>query len=261
MAMAMPQISPFDPHGDTSSTSIRWERWLSRFNSAMVGFDITTDKRKRALLLHFGGADLHDVFDTLPNTGAEDDFNAAVTALTTHFTPKQNIFYETIKFQDSKQESNESVSDYVTRLRQLAIRCKFTDVNREICIQLLKGCSSATFRRKAMEKERTLDKLLELAHSLEITTARLEDINPTPTATAINKMTSGPSIGHRQTNQYKQNTYRRNSRTCYLCGGEYPHKNRCPAEGKECSFCGKLNHFAKWNKQQVLRTHTLEMNW
>ena len=30
-----------------------------------------------------------------------------------------------------------------------------------------------------------------------------------------------------------------------FCGGNYPHQNKCPAQGKSCHKCGKLNHFSK----------------
>ena len=32
---------------------------------------------------------------------------------------------------------------------------------------------------------------------------------------------------------------------CGLCGGNYPHRSKCPAQGKSCHKCGKLNHFSK----------------
>ena len=32
---------------------------------------------------------------------------------------------------------------------------------------------------------------------------------------------------------------------CGLCDGSYPHRGICPAQGKKCMNCGKLNHFAK----------------
>ena len=32
---------------------------------------------------------------------------------------------------------------------------------------------------------------------------------------------------------------------CGLCGGKYPHDKQCPAKGKNCNKCGKLNHFAR----------------
>ena len=30
---------------------------------------------------------------------------------------------------------------------------------------------------------------------------------------------------------------------CRNCGGSFPHKGPCPAKGKQCRSCGKLNHF------------------
>ena len=41
-----------------------------------------------------------------------------------------------------------------------------------------------------------------------------------------------PKIGYRNTKRG-------------LCGGSYPHRGMCPAQGKKCMSCGKLNHFAK----------------
>ena len=34
--------------------------------------------------------------------------------------------------------------------------------------------------------------------------------------------------------------------TCRNCGYEYPHKtSTCPAKGKTCNFCKKVNHFSR----------------
>jgi hypothetical protein len=65
------------------------------------------------------------------------------------------------------------------------------------------------------------------------------------------------SAGHRQQNTYTRNTHRRNSQTCYRCGGEFPHRGQCPAEGRECSYCGRQNHFAK---VCLRRLHTQEIS-
>ncbi|CAC5394862.1 unnamed protein product [Mytilus coruscus] len=32
--------------------------------------------------------------------------------------------------------------------------------------------------------------------------------------------------------------------TCRNCGGDFPHANKCPAFGKSCNSCKKMNHFA-----------------
>ena len=38
-------------------------------------------------------------------------------------------------------------------------------------------------------------------------------------------------------------------RTCYSCGGQYPHEAGCPAEGQTCGNCGKQNHYASVCRQ------------
>ena len=43
----------------------------------------------------------------------------------------------------------------------------------------------------------------------------------------------------------KDNNYKSQQKTCYRCGGEFPHANKCPALGKTCSSCGKTDHFSR----------------
>ncbi|KAJ1145448.1 hypothetical protein NDU88_011734 [Pleurodeles waltl] len=35
------------------------------------------------------------------------------------------------------------------------------------------------------------------------------------------------------------------TKSCHWCGGSYPHQGPCPAQGKRCSMCKKMNHFVK----------------
>ena len=35
------------------------------------------------------------------------------------------------------------------------------------------------------------------------------------------------------------------NKTCFRCGGKYPHEKACPAESKTCNKCHKKGHFAK----------------
>jgi len=110
--------------------------------------------RQQALLLHYAGEATNEIFDTLPDTAAgegDDPFEKAIQALTNHFTPKQNREYEIYVFRQAKQESNESISAFQTRLRQLAVTCGFDDVDREIKTQIVQSCSSHKLRTKALK--------------------------------------------------------------------------------------------------------------
>ena len=238
--MAMPNLPAFDPYSDPPSLCTRWTKWQRRFEDAMIGFDITSAKRQRALLLHFGGEDLQDVFETLDNTGTVDEIKPALDALTAYFTPKKNTVYEAIIFRDAVQEENETIDQFCTRLRKLAKKCDFADSDREIQIQILAKCRSDYLRKRALEKERSLSNLLELARTIELAESRAKQIsNATSSCETVSKLTATrPKQGH------TQNTDSHN-RQCYKCGFDYPHESKCPAEGKECRACGQRNHFAR----------------
>ena len=78
------------------------------------------DARQRALLLHYAGEQVYDIFETLTDTGESDDFDKACEKLTAYFSPKKNIEYEVYVFRKEKQEIGETLDTYHTRLRRLA---------------------------------------------------------------------------------------------------------------------------------------------
>ena len=144
---------------DTSTQAARWKEWLSRFRNLLVPMNITDKKVRRALLLHYAGKTTNEIFDTLPDTTpgeVEDTLEKAVQALTNYFTPRQNRKYEIYVFHQAKLESNESISAFHIRLRQLAVTCEFADVNREINTQIVQSCSSHKLRTKRLRTRRTL---------------------------------------------------------------------------------------------------------
>ena len=246
-------------------TAIRWQKWLRNFNFAMTGFNITSQKRKRALLLFYGGTELQDLFETLPNTGNDNDYDAAVSALNDNIIPKTNKQYETIIFQQCMQATDETINQYLCRLRQQASLCKFTNPDKEIAIQLIKGCTSDNLKQKAMQHELTLDKLLEIAQAQELTRERqknLNMVNMVNERNTVNKLTTARLT--QNTNSNKGHTHQGETQTCYLCGGSYPHTSgqSCPAHGTKCKFCGKLNHFETVcrSKKKLIQTLDIDIN-
>ena len=131
--------------------------------------DITDAKRKRALLLYQVGQQTHNIFDTLPDHGAEDDYKTAVDTLSAYFLPKRNVAYEIFQFRQAKQLPGESVHQYSTRLRHLAATCEFADVDSEIKAAIIQNCTSKRLRRYALREETlTLANLLATARAFEV---------------------------------------------------------------------------------------------
>ncbi|KAK0135266.1 hypothetical protein N1851_028900 [Merluccius polli] len=231
-------ILPFDTETDPSSLGTRWSKWIQRYDNFLVAMNIVNDGRKKALLLHLAGERVHDIYDTFAET--DDDYNATKTKLNGYFSPKKNTQYLVYKFRKAMQQAGENLDTYHTQLRMLAKDCEFADTDSEIKAQLIQSCSSSRVRRRALrEPEMTLEALLNFGRTLELSEQQAVGIEQGATA-AVNALEHKQ---RQQTTDYKGN--RNNSKQCRNCGGRYPHNGDCPAKGKECNICGKLNHYAK----------------
>ena len=234
-------LPPFDPHGDPTSLSQRWKTWKKRFETYLLALNITDDKQKRALLLYQAGQETQEIFDTLTATG--DDYKTALDKLTEYFQPKKNVDFETFQFRQATQKSEETVDQFVTRLRKLAEHCEFTELNKELKLAVIQNCASKRLRRYALrEDDMTLDKILSKARALESSEEQakgMEDVAPKEVVQQICRPQNHPR-------QHQGRPRQTPSNICRQCGLSWPHsKNPCPAKGKTCNKCGKPNHFAK----------------
>ena len=131
----MTQSLPTYPSFDCASEGkgIRWTKWVARLtNNVFVGYNITDEAQKKALILTYGGEDLNDIFDTLsadkitpvPNTD-ETVFTKTVTALSDYFNPRQNVEFQRYQFRHTNQEQYETIEKYYTHLTQIVATCNF----------------------------------------------------------------------------------------------------------------------------------------
>ncbi|CAB3986353.1 Hypothetical predicted protein [Paramuricea clavata] len=141
--------------------------------------NITDATQKRALLLHYAGPDVDDIFETLPDTGEDKDYKKAVECLNTYFVPKVNMVYEEYQFRQAKQRSNENLASYHTRLRRLAKHCGFADVDKEIRTQIVFSCTSHKLRLRALREDLSLTALLEAGRVAEITDRQARALHST----------------------------------------------------------------------------------
>ena len=162
-------LGNFEPYSDPTTLSVRWKKWLRRCERFLVAMDIKDDTRKRALLLFAAGNEVDRIFATLSDVGEDKDYKKAVEKLNEYFSPKKNILFETHKFRQLKQMSEETIDQYCTRLRQQAMICEFSSSENEIKIQIVEGCLSSRVRRKALQDDLSLADILAYARSLEIT--------------------------------------------------------------------------------------------
>ncbi|XP_028416349.1 uncharacterized protein LOC114540276 [Dendronephthya gigantea] len=270
MATALPVFPEFNLR-DPSNLAARWEKYLKRFNNLMTAMNITDAGRKRALLLHYVGEEVNDIFDTLADKGDDNEFKEACDALTKYFTPTKNVSFEIFKFRNLKHESHETVDDFHTRLQIAAKYCEFGDnKDKEIKAQIELGTINKKLRRYSFRTPAlSLTEILNYARTLHETEKQAKGIEGVPrnspksccdnSADDVHKVQSErPNRQEMSSNkrfqqprkgsytQVKPPVTLQSSKRCFRCGYSWPHNGgKCPAEGQRCSNCFKYNHFAK----------------
>ena len=253
MAINLPTFPEFDLQ-PRETVPTRFEKYHKRLNNLFAAMGIEEAPRKKAMLLHYVGEDVCDIFDTLTVPAPEPDTNgdvykSAVKAISDHFEPQKCVDHHVYNFRKEAQRPNEKTSEFYTRLQLLARKCEFTDVNLEIKRQLIQTTTSARIRRKAIEQGLNLDQILKYARAMEMADDQAAEI----------ETEQSNAIRHRsvtKTHYPKPQSETDHSSKCGLCGGSYPHKYQCPAKGKRCLVCDKLNHFAKMCRNRSAPTKT-----
>ncbi len=180
----------------------------------------------------------------MPDRGEDNDYDTAVEKLNEYFEPQKHRLYEVYRFREARQGSTETLDQYYTRLRSLSARCEFADAEFEILLQIVLCGSSTRLRKQALRDPKlTLKDILVIGRQFERSEQQTTEIEDS--LKQENNQSDGSALyAVRDTRNPAEKTYGKS--TCRNCGGEWPHKNgQCPAKGKECRKCLKLNHFAR----------------
>ena len=236
---SLPNFPPFDVHID-GNVGPRWRKWLTRFERLLIATNITEAKQQRALLLHYAGPAVDEIFDTLPNTGQDTDYKAAVVALNAYFIPQANSTFE-YNFRQAKQQHGENIDAFHTRLRQLDQTCEFANIDNEDNPSLKDLLTNA----RAQERSEAQATAVEKGPS-QINAVRNEhrDVTKSNKTVRRQQQQQQPRFKH-PNNTENHKTHRSSTQQCRNCGGIFPHIGECPAKRKECRACGKCGHFSK----------------
>lgn len=123
MAAAVPitDITPVQPFdcGDTTGIAARWKRWLRAFDLYADGKGIMDKNQRKALLLHSAGLQVQDIFFTLTEEDGDDACDKVKKTLEKYFKPKTNVPFKRHAFQQMTQKSDETIDQFIVRLRMI----------------------------------------------------------------------------------------------------------------------------------------------
>ncbi|KAL1443311.1 hypothetical protein MTO96_030329 [Rhipicephalus appendiculatus] len=201
MANALPPFPSFDLRAtDANNIGLEWTKWVERFQNFLVACNITSDTRKKALLLHYVGEEVYDLFQSLPASTLEttSEYEAAKAKLDAHFAPRINPPFALYRFRQTKQNVGESLDAFYARLRQLARHYGFADADLEIKSQIILATSSSRLRKYVMLHSLNLPDLLKQGRMFEDVERDVYEIEKNDGNAAVLAVHKDGQHGHHQ---------------------------------------------------------------
>ncbi|KAK3911889.1 Gag-Pol polyprotein, partial [Frankliniella fusca] len=138
-------------------------------------------------------------------------------------------------FEQRRRKPGESAADWLADLRQLAIPCKFTDLDRRLRAQLVRGVADKECQRKLLEApDLTVKSALNIIRVHMRTQAECE---------ALSKRGSTEPEVREATVMYV-NKPSNTTNDCFRCGARHD-PEACWAREAECRKCGKRGHLGR----------------
>ena len=254
MAFSIGNISEFNSNIEDFDT------YCSRVDLYFVANDIKGDKIVPSFLTLIGPK-VYGLAKNLlsPQDPASCTYDQIKTALKNHFKPKVILIYERFKFHSRSQKPNESVSDFIASLKELAHTCEFgTNLNDMLRDRFVTGLANGRTQHTLLaEADLTFTRAVEIATARE---AAQEDVRAMGNSGGnvvykLNTKSSNAKInnaknfsapkgkihdGNKQFNINKSNSNVPNS-PCSGCG-KLHWKKDCPFKDAVCHQCGRKGH-------------------
>lgn len=248
----------FEKNGNLAE---QWKLWRQKFENYLVATE--TNKKPEevqcAQLLHYLGDEALQIYNSFTFEEAEKNkIKVLIEKFDGYFIPKKNLTYERYKFFNMRQGSNESIEQFVTELKNQAKQCEFADLNDDLVkTTLITGMKDEILREKLLQnQEKQLQTVIQSCIIWENTKIQNQQIRSTPTeVNSINKKYNAgnqrhmhPKYGRNMNPNFTSADQRRSKldnhhNTCMKCGKYHSFREKCPAYGKTCNVCKKLNHF------------------
>ena len=200
------------------------------------------DKDKFKLLVNFISPSVYEYISEAKS------YDEAIQILEKLYIKSTNEIFARHILAIRKQQSNETIDQYVQALRILSKDCNFKSVTAEqnkndfIRDAFINGLLQPVIRQRLLESHHlTLNDAVSQSRALE-DSQKQSDMYFSP-QNVLNATFSKQDTNHIQ----EQSTYAIaiRSQTCYFCGNPRHSRTVCPARDKTCTYCQKVGHFSK----------------
>ena len=246
---------PFPSKLETEgSTAANWKKFKRIWTNYEIAARLKNEPKalRTATLLTCIGPDALEVFDgfVFVNDDEEKDIDVVLRKFEDYFVGATNEIYERYKFNSRVQEEGESIDTFITALRRLAKTCNYGTLSDHLIRdRVVIGIRDSGLRKKLLErKDLTFNSCIDMCRASESTGKQIKDITQADNIHVLRSFKSSTTRSKPATTASTRRNYDRNALptiSCKFCGNTHVwKKEECPAWGKQCTKCGKRNHFA-----------------
>ena len=250
----------FDEDPSSPQATAAFKYWKRTFDNFITSAEVEPDQQLN-VLINFVGLRVYEIISEA------ESYDDAITLLENTFIKPKNTIFARHLLATAKQQSGESLVEFIQKLQTLAKDCDFEAVTAEkyrdnsVREAFISGIASSTIRQRLLEQKKLdLKTAIELAQSLEM--AEQQNLSFKPVYAAAAAPTNDPCSSqcdpynpHSDLQIKEENTCAstQSSTRCYFCGmGRHP-RSACPAKDAVCKKCGKKGTLLVFVCRTILR--------
>ena len=224
---------------EATDISIRWPIWKKKWEHyyAATELEKKNGSTQVSILLTILGESAQKIYENF--TFDKEDEKKNITNILKKFNeyvePQINQIFERCMFYRRYQQEHESFERYVNDIKTMSKRCDFTNITVHEIIRdkIINGMRNNNLQKSLITRSNLTCEML-------IKICRAEDISQEQSTTLKTKET----INYINSKPKKQYQEKRKEIKCRYCGGIHQFKKElCPAYGKTCTKCNRMNHY------------------
>ncbi|XP_046619689.1 uncharacterized protein K02A2.6-like [Neodiprion virginianus] len=226
-----------------------WEMFCDRLEQYFIANKITNAEEKRAILLSKVNAETYEEIAKIckPVKPKDKTYEEIITKVKDYLKPPASYLVYRYEFRLRKQSDGEGIKEYVTALKVMTDKCKFTNEDEQVLDQMICGLRSKAITAELLKLEKPdLETALKKAMASEAASKGAEKLQETNTEIQEVHMLSRGKFWRKQhegDHRQGQRTWTRRGRTFGRARGT-ARAQQIPG-GSACYRCGDSRHFVK----------------